>query len=167
VLTCYGNNVNGGTTGGMAFDRETKYVRIEWRVRTYSVNPQGNGNRYHPVLIMWPTSDRWPQDGEIDFYETNCDSGKFGMFLHVPGNDGSDQVEFESNLDIQNYHNIACEWSKTGVKIWIDGKQVVNEPGMWGPGTMHPTMQLDNFHGSNMEPAKFEAKWVRIYASPS
>jgi hypothetical protein len=169
VLTCYGNNVNGGTTGGMAFDRETKYVRIEWRVRTYSVNPQGNGNRYHPVLIMWPTSDRWPQDGEYDFFECDCDSGKYEHFEHIPGNDGSAQEYDSFPLDIQNYHNYAFEWSKTGIKGFVDGKKVWEYNGSYilAPGTMHPTMQLDNFHGSNMEPAKFEAKWVRIYASPA
>jgi hypothetical protein len=169
VLTCYGNNVSGGTTGGMAFDRETKYVRIEWRVRTYSVNPQGNGNRYHPVLIMWPTSDRWPQDGEYDFFECDCDSGKYEHFEHIPGNDGSAQEYDSFPLDIQNYHNYAFEWSKTGIKGFVDGKKVWEYNGSYilAPGTMHPTMQLDNFHGSNMEPAKFEAKFVRIYASPS
>jgi hypothetical protein len=169
VLTCYGDNTNGGTTGGMAFDRETKYVRIEWRVRTYSVNPQGNGNRYHPVLIMWPTSDRWPQDGEYDFFECDCDSGKYEHFEHIPGNDGSAQEYDSFPLDIQNYHNYAFEWSKTGIKGFVDGKKVWEYNGSYilAPGTMHPTMQLDNFHGSNMEPAKFESKWVRIYASPS
>jgi hypothetical protein len=169
VLTCYGDNVNGGTTGGMAFSRETKYVRIEWRVRTYSVNPQGNGNRYHPVLIMWPTSDRWPQDGEYDFFECDCDSGKYEHFEHIPGNDGSAQEYDSFDLDIQNYHNYAFEWSRTGIKGFVDGKKVWEYNGSYilAPGTMHPTIQLDNFHGSNMEPAKFEAKWMRIYASPS
>jgi hypothetical protein len=169
VLTCYGDNVNGGTTGGMAFKRETKYVRIEWRVRTYSINPAGKGNRYHPVLIMWPTSDRWPQDGEYDFFECDCDSGKYEHFEHIPGNDGSAQEYDSLSLDIQNYHNYAFEWSKTGIKGYIDGKKVWEYNGSYilAPGTMHPTIQLDNFYGSNMEPAKFEAKWMRIYASPS
>ncbi|HVL61568.1 MAG TPA: chitosanase, partial [Microbacterium sp.] len=169
VLTCYGDNVNGGTTGGMAFERNTKYVRIEWRVRTYSINPSGGGNRYHPVLIMWPQSDRWPQDGEYDFYECDCDSGKYEHYEHIPGNDGSAQEYDSFDLDIQNWHNVAFEWSKTGIKGFVDGKKVWQYDGSYilAPGPMHPTIQLDNFHGSNMEPAKFEAKWVRIYASPS
>ena len=82
----------------------------------------------------------------------------------------TDRQEYDSfPLDIQNWHNVAFEWSKTGIKGFVDGKKVWEYNGSYilAPGPMHPTIQLDNFFGSNMEPAKFEAKWVRIYASPS
>ena len=169
ILTCYGDNVNGGTTGGMAFQLEQQYWRIEWRVRCYSINPSGGGNRYHPVLIGWPTSDRWPQDGEDDYYEVDCDTGKFEQYIHIPGNDGSAQEYASRALDLQNWHNIAFERSRAGVTTWIDGVQVSQFLGSYiaMPGTSHPTFQMDNFFGHGMEPAKFEAKFCRIYKSPA
>lgn len=167
ILTCTGTS--NGDTGGMAFSREQKFCRVEWRVRTYSINPSGSGHRYHPVLIYWPTSDEWPQGGEFDFYECDCDSGKYEAFLHIPGNDGSAQEYVSKACDISQWHNIAFEWSKSGIKGWLDGQQVFNFPGFkQPPGTMHPTIQLDNFFGSSgMEPARFDAQWMRIYTSPS
>jgi hypothetical protein len=168
ILTCTGTA--GGSTGGMAFKRDQRFWRIEWRVRTASINPSGGGFRYHPVLIIWPTSDQWPQGGEADFYEVDCDSGFYESFIHIPGNDGSAQEYTKRACDIQNWHNIAFEQSSSGVKGWLDGQQVFSFSGSYivMPGPGHPTFQMDNFHGSSgMEPALFQAMWMRIYNPPS
>jgi hypothetical protein len=165
ILTCTGTA--GGSTGGMSHSRSQKYMRVEWRVRTYSINPNGSGHRYHPVLIDWPTSDQWPQGGEFDFYECDCDSGLYEAYLHIPGNDGSAQEYVKKQCDISQWHNIAFEWSRNGCAGWLDGQQVFNFPGFkQPPGPMQLTAQLDNFFGSGMEPAKFEAMFCRIYAPP-
>lgn len=167
VMTC--TSTAGGSTGGMAFNREQKFCRVEWRVRTYSINPKGSGHRYHPVLIYWPTSDEWPQGGEFDFYECDNETGKYEAYLHIPGNDGSAQEYVSKACDISQWHNVAFEWSSSGIKGWLDGQQVFSFPGFkQPPGTMHATFQSDNFFGSSgMEPAKFEAVFFRIYNSPS
>jgi hypothetical protein len=170
ILTCTGTS--GGSTGGMAFNgRSSKYWRLEWRVRLYSINPQGSGHRYHGVLILWPDSDAWPQGGEDDFYENDAEDGKFTAYIHIPGNDPGGQHAFEGirPLDLQNWHNIAFERARTGVTCWIDGQQVfkITDPEIQVPGPLHVTHQLDNFFGSGMEPAKFEAQWLRIYNAPS
>ena len=167
VLTCYGDA--GGTTGGMAFGREEKYCRVEWRVRAYSTDPSAGGNRYHPVLIQWPTSDQWPQGGEYDFYEVDMDSGLYEAYLHIPGNDGSAQEHVSQPLDLQNWHNIAFEWAPSGITGWVDAIQVFHYTGSYiqAPGSMHATFQSDNFFGTNMCPAKFESMWFRVYTRPS
>jgi hypothetical protein len=170
VLTCTGTA--GGSTGGMAFNgRSSKYWRLEWRVRLYSINPKGSGHRYHGVLILWPDSDQWPQGGEDDFYECDAEDGAFTAYIHIPGSDPGAQHAYEKirSLDLENWHNIAFERAKTGVTCWIDGQQVFKstDPKIQVPGPLHVTYQLDNFFGSGMEPAKFEAKFLRIYNSPS
>jgi hypothetical protein len=167
ILTCTGTA--GGSTGGMAFARDQRFWRIEWRVRTYSINPSGSGHRYHPVLIIWPSNDEWPQGGEADFFECDCDSGLYESFIHIPGNDGSAQEYTKRSCDISQWHNIAFEQSSSGVKGWLDGQQVFSFSGSYivMPGPGHPTIQLDNFFGSGMEPARFDAMWMRIYNPPS
>jgi hypothetical protein len=114
ILTCTGTA--NGDTGGMAFAREEKYCRVEWRVRTYSINPKGSGHRYHPVLIYWPTSDEWPQGGEFDFYECDCDSGKYEAYLHIPGNDGSAQEYVSQGV---RYQPVA----QHRVRVDVEGNQ--------------------------------------------
>jgi hypothetical protein len=170
ILTCTGTA--GGSTGGMAFmGRSSKYWRLEWRVRLYSINPQGSGHRYHGVLILWPDSDQWPQGGEDDFYENLADAGTFTAYIHIPGNDPGGQHAFEDirPLDLQNWHNVAFERSRTGVTGWIDGQQVfkVTDSNIQVPGPLHITTQLDSFYPSGMEPAKMEHQWLRIYNPPS
>ena len=166
ILTCTGDA--NGNTGGMAFDRDQKYYRIEWRIRAYSINPKGSGRRYHPVLILWPTSDEWPQGGEYDFAEYDCDSGLYEAFLHIPGNDGSAQEYVKRQFDISQWHNVAFEWRSNGITGWLNGQQVFDFPGFkQPPGPMHPTIQLDANYDSGLEPARFEAMFCRIYAPPS
>jgi hypothetical protein len=170
VLTCTGTA--GGSTGGMAFNgRSSKYWRLEWRVRLYSINPQGSGHRYHGVLILWPDSDAWPQGGEDDFYECDAEDGAFTAYIHIPGSDPGAQHAFEKirPLDLQNWHNVAFERARTGVTCWVDGQQVfkITDPKIQVPGPLHVTTQLDNFFGSGMEPARMEHQWLRIYNAPS
>lgn len=160
-----------GTSGGMAFRRDEYGYRVEVRSRTYSINPNGGGRLYHPVWILWPQSNQWPEGAEYDWFETDCDSGKFGLFMHLPNHTPYRQDHYEESLDIQNWHNYACEWNPRArtLKTWIDGRLVYNGQGRVAeaPGPMHVTFQLDNFFGNNMKPARFDAQWVRIYARPN
>jgi hypothetical protein len=167
VLTCTGDAK--GNTGGMALKYNEKYCRVEARIRTSSINPKGSGKRYHPVLIYWPESDQWPQGGEFDFFETDCDSGLYEAFLHIPGNSGSAQEYVKRTHDISQWSNVAFEWRSNGITGWLNGQQVFNFPGFKNPpGPMHFCLQLDNFVGSSgLEPATFQCQWVRIYNRPS
>lgn len=168
VLVCTGDNVSGGTTGGMALRRNERYCRLEARIRVYSINPAGSGNRYHPVLLMWPQSEEWPEGGEIDYFETNVDSGKLGWFVHYPNHQPKTQEGGTQALDIQNWHNYALEWSPSGIRAWVDGVQYFNYTmsAIQPPGPMHFCAQLDNYDGENMEPARLECQWVRVYNRP-
>ena len=49
---------------------------------------------YLAAFLLWPDSENWPQDGEIDFPDGSLTGGA-GGFLHVQGGtSGSDQVPF-------------------------------------------------------------------------
>jgi beta-glucanase (GH16 family) len=162
ILTCSGDK--GGNTGGMAFSRNQMYGRYEVRMRTYSVDPKAGGAKYHPVLILWPQDDRWPQGAEYDFFESDCDSGVAGCYMHYPS-DKVEQQHFEKKLDIQNWHNYAIEWKKDAITGYIDGEQWwrITEARMQAPRPMHLTIQLDNFNGTNQCPGKMDVAWVRYY----
>lgn len=162
VLTCTGTK--SGDTGGMAFSRNQKYGRYEVRMKTGSINPNAGGDKYHPVLILWPQDDRWPQGAEYDFFETDCDSGEAGCFMHYPS-DRVEQLHYTKKLDIENWHNYAIEWTNTALTGYIDGVQwwKITESRMQAPGPMHLTIQLDNFSGGTMCPGTMDVAWVRYY----
>lgn len=157
-----------GTSGGAAFRRGEYGYRVECRARVY--NTAGGTDRFHPVLILWPDSDQWPQGAEYDFFETDEGTGEFGLFMHLPNHQPYRQDHYSEDLDIQNWHNYACEWNPAArtLRAWVDGRRVYNGQGRVAeaPGPMHLTWQLDHF-GGNPRPCNFELAWVRGYTRPN
>lgn len=165
-----------GDSAGMASKFDQQYGRWEARVRSSSANP-GAGRQYHPLLIIWPESNRWPQDGEYDFLENGAPGAACAeSFIHYPHNPGAVQQEFKRETNcgapLTEWHNVAIEWTPTHVKGFIDGREWFSYSGgatstrkaIQAMPSGHLTIQLDNFHGSNMTPAKYEIDWVRTYS---
>lgn len=135
-----------------------------------------NAAEYHPVAIVWPTSDKWPDDGEFDFVENSRPGdNKAEAYLHYP-HPSSVPVQQEhatkAGVDLSDWHNIAFEWTPNGVKGYIDGTEWYSYSGGAIAGTRkniqdmpkgHLTLQLDAFTGSGLTPATMEVDWVRVY----
>jgi hypothetical protein len=165
-----------GDSGWLASTTNKHYGRWEARVRSNAAG-SNNGRQYHPLLIIWPSSDRWPQDGEYDFLENGAPGAACAeSFIHYPHNAGiAVQQEFarETNCGAppSEWHNVAVEWTADHVRGFIDGKQWFSYSG--GANSVrkciqcmpsgHLTIQLDNFYGANMQPASYDIDWVRIY----
>lgn len=167
----------GGDSGWLGSRFDQQYGRWEARVRSYAT--ADSGRPYHPLLIIWPESNMWPEHGEYDFLE----NGRPGMacaeaFIHYPHPDNvSVQQEYAKETDcgapLSEWHNVAIEWTPDHIKGFIDGKEWFSYSDGAGPNGRsniqdmpkgHLTIQLDNFHGSGMQSAKYEVDWVRIYA---
>jgi hypothetical protein len=166
TITGTANGVSGGTA---CRHRTGRGYRAEMRCRVY--NTANNGSRrYHPVLILWPDNNQWPEGAEYDFLETDEGSGEFGLFMHLPNHSPYRQDHESFPLDIQNWHNYAVEWNPAArtLKAFVDGKQVYSGSGRVAdaPGPMHLTIQLDHFGGTPRD-AKFDTAWVRIYERPN
>ena len=165
-----------GDSAWIASRFNQQYGRWEARVRSEENGPN-NGRQYHPLLIIWPESNRWPQDGEYDFLE-NMAPGEdcVEAFIHYPHAPGPVQQEFVREQDcgepLTEWHNIGFEWTPDHVKGFIDGEEWFSFSGGAGGGRQniqdmpsgHLTIQLDNFYGGNMQPATYEIEWVRIYS---
>nr|WP_238356643.1 glycoside hydrolase family 16 protein [Kribbella italica] len=165
-----------GDSAWLASKVEKQYGRWEARIRS---TPQGsnNGRQYHPLLIVWPSSDRWPQDGEYDFLENGVPGQACAeSFMHYPHDAGiaTQQIfakETNCGSALTEWHNVALEWTPDLVRGFIDGKQWFSYSG--GANSVrkciqcmpsgHLTIQLDNFYGTNLQPATYDIDWVRIY----
>ncbi len=171
VMTGAGN----GTTGWLQNDWKTKYGRWEARVRSRNT-ASSNGRTYHPLLIVWPDGDKWPEEGEYDFLENSAPGAACAVaFLHYPVTSGGTQQERaeerQCGAPLSEWHNVAFEWTPEHVRGFIDGVEWFRYSGkatstrramqtMWSG---HLTIQLDNFDGTNMTPAVYETDWVRVY----
>ncbi len=148
-----------GNTGGMAWDDGQTYGKWEMRARF----PEGD-EQYHPVLILWPSAENWPEGGEVDFAETNSAADDVMFFLHY-GADNS-QVFDRKVIDITQWHNYAVEWVDGRITGYIDGEKWFEstDDDTLPPGDMHATIQLDYFPDEgDPEPSEMHVDFMRIY----
>ncbi|WP_344741752.1 glycoside hydrolase family 16 protein [Pseudonocardia halophobica] len=165
-----------GDTGWLASKLDQRYGRWEARVRSF--NTGDSGKEYHPLLIVWPESDSWPEDGEYDFLENQAPGEECAnAFIHYPHPNMPVQQEFLEEEDcgapLSEWHNIAFEWTPDHVRGYVDGKEWYTLEDGAGPGgrkniqdmpSGHLTIQFDNFHGGGMREASYEIDWVRMYS---
>jgi len=160
----------GATSAGMAWDGDQQYGRWEARVRSQ----QGNG--YGPVMLLWPESENWPDDGEIDIMEIpKGDRTKAHFTVHW-GDDNS-QDSASASGDFTQWHTFAVEWTPDHIIGYMDGVEFYRNEDKDAnpPGPMHFAMQQDiGPYGTDWirapdatTPAEvtFEVDWVRIYAA--
>jgi beta-glucanase (GH16 family) len=160
---------DGKTSAGMSWEDGQKYGRWEARVRSQA------GNGYGPVMLLWPDSEEWPEDGEIDIMEIpKGDRTKAHFTVHW-GED-NEQNGASVTSDFTQWHIFAVEWTPDHIIGYLDGVEFYrNEDSEANPpGPMHFVLQQDiGPYGTDWIPAPdastpaevtFEADWVRIYA---
>lgn len=93
---------------------------------------------YKTAWLLWPKSEEWPRDGEIDFPEGEL-TGRMTAFTHFQnGTFDADQEHFSTSAGYQNWHTAAVEWRPNSVTYLLDGKvigkttkRVPNTPMRW------------------------------------
>lgn len=164
-----------GSTGGMAHTFDQQYGRWECRARMGAFNPGSSGESYHGVLIVWPESEQWPQDGEYDWLEIeDVEQTNVAGYLHYPT---PSEVEQEGvtgpAVDLSEWHNYAFEWVEGALRGYVDGVEWFDLDGAQTASTGrrldsmpsgHLTVQLDNFTGaSGLQPGYMDIEWARVY----
>lgn len=169
------NGEANGDSGWLASHFGQRYGRWEARVRSQATSAD-NGRQYHPLLILWPDSDRWPEDGEYDYLENGAPGEDCAeAFIHYP-HDADAPVQQEHaekcGVDLSQWHNIAVEWTPDHVTGFVDGEEWFSFSGgandvrdcIQCAPSMHQTIQLDNFYGDDLQTAVYEVDWARVYA---
>lgn len=85
---------------------------------------------HYLVPLLWPVSEQWPRDGEIDFPEGAINSN-ICAFMHRQGATvGSDQDAFCTNVPFSGgWHTATTEWVSNGttnsyVSFVLDGVEI-------------------------------------------
>ncbi|MBM7784067.1 glycoside hydrolase family 16 protein [Tenggerimyces flavus] len=166
-----------GDSGWLASKSGRQYGRWEARIRSTNTG-SANGREYHPLLIIWPDSEQWPEDGEYDYLENGAPGADCAeSFIHYPHDANvAVQQEFSRESDcgapLTEWHNVAFEWTAEHVAGFIDGEEWFRFSGgandvrecIQCMASGHQTIQLDNFYGGDMTPATYELDWYREYA---
>jgi hypothetical protein len=150
-------------SGGMSTKQDFTYGRFEARVRT-DVDPTGTMSG---VVLAWPLSGRWPEDGELDIYETGAAANTrtpFYSFVHYGAS--NQQYYFAHNVDGAQWHTLAMEWTAGAIQIFRDGALVWTVTDTAAiPDVAHLlTVQLDAIATRNLSaPVRMEVDFVRVY----
>lgn len=99
------------TQGGVV----QSYGKYEVRARI----DEGPGAGF--ALLLWPTSNRWPQDGEIDFAEAP-QRDRVHVTSHYQGPDGHAYHSGEFPLDATAWHTYGVEWTPQAITYLVDGQ---------------------------------------------
>ncbi|HWC81365.1 MAG TPA: glycoside hydrolase family 16 protein [Pseudonocardiaceae bacterium] len=140
----------------------------------------GPGAGYGPAILLWPQSNNWPADGEIDLVESmqpkrNTALASLHWGTSAPGHRESGKLYG----DYTQWHVYAVDWQPTYVKISIDGQTVYDtryskenpaiphtpmhlviqqEPGPFGaPGWLVAP------NSSTPDDVMVHVDWVRVY----
>ncbi|WP_219412944.1 glycoside hydrolase family 16 protein [Pseudonocardia nigra] len=158
----------GDVSGGMGHEFGQLYGRWEFRARTDA------GRGFGSAILLWPDSEQWPEDGELDIMEVPGENRDLAHFVvhwgaenHVHGT--------AVPGDYTQWHTFAVEWLPDRITWYVDGaKQYENTDKVAIPTTpMHLTIQLDQGPKANWieardettpEEVRLEVDWVRIYA---
>jgi len=160
---------SGDVSGGLAWyaSPATTYGRWEFRAR---IEP---GTGYAPAILLWPDSDVWPQDGEIDVLEVPAGDRQVNhTTVHFGPDDQREEVVTAG--DFTQWHTYSLDWQPSSITVYLDGDQVfqTTDPDAIPDGPMHLAVQLDVGPQGTWIPARDESTpatvslyvdWVRLY----
>jgi hypothetical protein len=156
-----------GTTGGMMWQFGQKYGAWEVRVRV----PEGAPN-YNAVALLWPSTDTWPRDGEIDFMEIKDDATRQNVTaaLHYSP-DGQTDRWVGGNVDVDGteWHNYAVSWTPTQITTYVDGVPFFTstDVDLFPPYAMQLCLQFDVAGPDLAGGGQMEVAWARAYSLDS
>jgi hypothetical protein len=130
-----------GSVSGAGHNRgDLLGMRYSFRVRA---DPMAG---YKGVPLLWPQSETWPRDGEVDVPESDFMSEPAAFVHHQGGTSSSDQDYFlsPSGTNWQAWHTYTVEWLP-GVRVdmWVDGVQWVHDTTRVPNTPMHLVMQFE------------------------
>ena len=159
-------------SGGISSNVNLKYAHVDVCFRV------DRGAGYSAIMLLWPQSEKWPDDGEIDIAEVNRGARQYAnSFVH--NHPANDRLGRSARADFTKWHVMSADWTPDRVTFYLDGDK------QWTVGldprteylvpttsAMHLAIQLDQGCDKFVEcrnddtPAKvvMHTDWVRVYA---
>jgi beta-glucanase (GH16 family) len=138
VLTITGRAADGGSSGGIGMKKGQLYGRWEFRART------DKGVGFGSAILLWPDSEKWPDDGELDMMEVPSENRDLAhTIIHF----GADNRTFGGATpgDFSQWHTFAFEWLPDRLTMFVDGRKTfeTTDRSLIPTTPMHATIQLD------------------------
>jgi beta-glucanase (GH16 family) len=171
------NDQGHDVSGGIASRLNRWYGRWEVRLRV------DRGAGYSAAVLLWPQTDLWPDDGEIDVMEINHGDRDRGL-NYIHNNHQDDKRDNTVVADFTQWHTVAVEWLPDRVTYFLDGQArwTIRKPANRAtrslvPSTapMHLTLQFDQGCGGFFQcrtaqtppHVLMHVDWIKVYAPPT
>lgn len=123
---------------------------------------------YKASWLLWPSSNVWPRDGEIDFPEGDFDS-TMSAFMHRQGATwGGDQDAFPTSARWTSWHTAVTEWTPTAVRFYLDGALIGTSTSRIPNTPMHWVIQnettLNGFVPADSVAGHVYIDWVAVWS---
>jgi beta-glucanase (GH16 family) len=128
----------GEVSGGLSQKFGQTYGRWVIRARMEA------GAGYGPAILLWPDSEKWPEDGEIDIVELPKGDRKEVIMTTHWGEDNS-QISKGVKGDFTQWHTFMIDWLPDRLVFSIDGEEKwrVTNPDAIPRKPMHLAIQND------------------------
>ena len=125
---------------------------------------------YKGVPLLWPRSEVWPRDGEIDAPESDF-TAQPAAFMHHQGGKGPNDEDYfntPAGTSWQAWHTYTLEWVP-GVRVdgWIDGVHWIHDTTRIPNTPMHLVMQFETSTNgvipANSTQGYVEIAWLQVW----
>jgi hypothetical protein len=125
---------------------------------------------YKIAWLLWPDSETWPRDGEIDFPEGNLDDDICAFVHHQDATAGNDQDAFFAGVGVSGgWHTAVTEWTQDAVQFMLDdevlGKSTTRIPDTPMHWVLEATTNLDGYEPDDVVTGHIQIDWVAVYAA--
>jgi hypothetical protein len=125
---------------------------------------------YKGVPLLWPLSEKWPRDGEIDAPESDFTAQPAAFMHHQSGTGANDEDYYNTpaGTNWQDWHTYTLEWVP-GVRVdgWIDGVHWIHDTTRIPNTPMHLVMQFetstDGVVPANSTQGYVQIAWLQVW----
>lgn len=139
-----------------------KYGRFTARIR--SEQPVAG---YLPAFLLWPDSNRWPAQGEVDWPGGDLTETISGTFIHAHAGSAI-RDPFPTSARWNAWHTVTIDWQPGVVRMYLDGSVVGRSTKEIPADPMHWVLQVDSTEGGPKAAASatgnLQVDWVSVWA---
>lgn len=125
-------------------------------------------HEYYVAWLMWPQTEKWPDDGEEDFPEGGL-TGNIGGYHHYAGEDAQGpcrpncQQGVSTNKKFTEWHTYTVEWRPGNIKYILDGEVILNSSKGVPDKPMRWQLQTETKGNATGASGNLILDWVAVY----
>jgi beta-glucanase (GH16 family) len=117
------------------------------------------------AFLLWPDSEKWPRDGEVDFPEGEFSSVISGNAHHASATGEVDR--FPTTVDFSQWHVATIQWRPSDVTFRLDGAVIGVSTTAVPQRSMHWVLQTGSAgdtRATTNSSAQVQVDWLEAFA---